>query len=153
MITFSIDISSVGANHPLPTQKQCLDWFKAALPPEITLAEVTLKIVDTEEGALLNQQYREKQGPTNVLSFPYRVPGQSKHQLLGDLVICAPLVEKEAAAQGKSVEAHWAHLVVHGTLHLLGYDHIEVKEAEEMEQLEVEILEALGFPSPYGDKT
>lgn len=150
MITITLDTAPNVGVLPLPTQKQCTAWFKAALPPSITEAEVTLKIVDTEEGAWLNQAYREKQGPTNVLSFPYQVPGQPKHRLLGDLVICAPLVQQEAEAQGKSVEAHWAHLIVHGTLHLLGYDHIEKKEAEIMEGLEIQILKQLGFPSPYG---
>lgn len=150
MITLTIDAASTVTVLPLPTHKQCDSWFKAALPASITEAEVTLKIVDTEEGAWFNQAYREKQGPTNVLSFPYQVPGQPKHQLLGDLVVCAPIVRQEAEAQGKSVEAHWAHLIVHGTLHLLGYDHIEKKEAEEMEGLEIHILQQLGFPSPYG---
>ena len=150
MITLTLNKAPNLSKQHLPTQKQCDAWFKAALPASITKAEVTLKIVDREEGASLNQQYREKQGPTNVLSFPYQVPGQPKHQLLGDLVICAPVVVQEAQAQGKSVDAHWAHLIVHGTLHLLGYDHIEKKEAEEMEGLEIQILKKLGFPSPYG---
>lgn len=137
----------------VPTQEQCLAWFKAALPSDITQAEVSLKIVDKEEGALLNQQYRGKPGATNVLSFPYRVPGQPKSLLLGDLVICAPLVKEEAEAQHKALKAHWAHLVVHGALHLLGYDHIKKEEAALMEGLEVQLLQQLGFPSPYGDIT
>lgn len=150
-IDFIINISPNVLTKEIPTQMQCLAWFKAALPPDITQAEVTLKIVDKEEGALLNQQYRKKQGPTNVLSFPYRIPGQPSSMLLGDLVICAALVKEEAMAQNKSQEAHWAHLLVHGALHLLGYDHIEKEEATLMEGLEVHILQQLGFPSPYGD--
>lgn len=150
-IEFIIDKAPTVLAADIPTQAQCLVWFKAALPPEITQAEVTLKIVDKEEGALLNHQYREKQGPTNVLSFPYQVPGQPKNLLLGDLVICAALVKEEAMAQNKSQEAHWAHLVVHGALHLLGYDHIDKEEASVMEGLEVRILQQLGFPSPYGE--
>jgi probable rRNA maturation factor len=150
-IDFIINIAPNVLAKEIPTQKQCLAWFQAALLPEITQTEVTLKIVDKEEGALLNQQYRQKQGATNVLSFPYRVPGQPNNFLLGDLVICAALVKEEAMAQHKTQEAHWAHLVVHGALHLQGYDHIEKEEAELMEGLEVRILQQLGFPSPYGD--
>ena len=152
-IDLIINISPAVSANEVPTHRQCLDWFRAALPPEIKETEVTLKIVDTEEGASLNRQYREKSGPTNVLSFPYRVPGQPDGLLLGDLVICAPLVKQEAEAQHKTLEAHWAHLVVHGALHLQGYDHIEKREAELMEGLEVSILQKLGFPSPYGDMT
>jgi probable rRNA maturation factor len=152
-IDLIINISPTVQAKEMPTQKQCCAWFSAALRPEITQAEVTLKIVDKQEGALLNQQYRQKLGPTNVLSFPYRVPGQPKNMLLGDLVICAALVKEEAMAQHKPEEAHWAHLVVHGALHLQGYDHIKKEEAELMERLEIQILQQLGFPSPYGDMT
>ncbi|MEY3182850.1 MAG: hypothetical protein RLZ35_835 [Pseudomonadota bacterium] len=150
-IDLSITISPTVLKTEVPTKTECLAWFKAALPAHITQAEVTLKIVDIEEGALLNQQYRNKSGPTNVLSFPYHMPGQTKDLLLGDLVICAALVVNEALAQHKAIKAHWAHLVVHGALHLLGYDHIKKEEAEIMEGLEINILEKLGFPSPYGD--
>jgi probable rRNA maturation factor len=121
-------------------------------------AELTIRICDEVESAALNQQYRGKPGPTNVLSFPAEPPPgivtndplfAEIHAMLGDLLICAPLVRREAAEQGKTEQAHWAHLVVHGCLHLLGYDHITAAEAASMETLEIEILGALGFPSPY----
>jgi probable rRNA maturation factor len=104
-IDFILNISPSVLAKEMPTQRQCLVWFQAALPPEITQAEVTLKIVDKEEGASLNRQYREKQGPTNVLSFPYKVPGQPHSRVLGDLVICAALVAEEATLM-EGLEIH-----------------------------------------------
>ena len=112
-------------------------------------AEISLLIVDETEGAELNRQWRGKDGPTNVLSFPSDLPAELNLPLLGDLIICAPVVEKEAMAQKKSLDAHWAHMVVHGTLHLLGYDHVVDAEAQEMEALETRILKQLGYPDPY----
>lgn len=103
----------------------------------------------TAESHSLNLTYRGKDKPTNVLSFPFEVPPGMEMSLLGDLVICRQVVEKEAQEQGKPLEAHWAHMVVHGSLHLLGYDHIEDDEAEEMEALETEIMLALGYEDPY----
>ncbi len=116
--------------------------------------DVTVRLVDAAESAELNASYRHKDGPTNVLSFPFELPpgvpaAEAGLSLLGDLVICVPVVEREARAQGKPERAHWAHLVVHGTLHLLGFDHIEPADAERMEALEIEILDALGYPNPY----
>ncbi|MGS6552627.1 rRNA maturation RNase YbeY [Escherichia coli] len=112
-------------------------------------SEVTIRVVDTAESHSLNLTYRGKDKPTNVLSFPFEVPPGMEMSLLGDLVICRQVVEKEAQEQGKPLEAHWAHMVVHGSLHLLGYDHIEDDEAEEMEALETEIMLALGYEDPY----
>ncbi len=112
-------------------------------------AELSVRIVGLEESAELNETYRKKEGPTNVLSFPCEVPAGVPCDLLGDLVICAPVVEREAREQGKLAEAHWAHMVVHGVLHLQGYDHIETRDAERMEALEVEIMARLGFANPY----
>jgi len=112
---------------------------------------VLIRLVDETEGARLNADYRGKNYPTNVLSFPFEVPPGIPNTHLGDLVICAPVVVGEAVAQGISVEAHWAHLTVHGVLHLLGYDHLEDDEAERMEAEEIRILETLGFPNPYQD--
>ena len=111
--------------------------------------ELTIRVVDEEESQSLNSQYRGKDNPTNVLSFPFEAPAEIELDLLGDLVICAPVVGKEATEQSKEEIAHWAHMVIHGTLHLQGYDHIEDEEAEAMEALEVKILSALGFPDPY----
>ncbi len=108
-----------------------------------------LHIVDTAESARLNRRYRGKPGPTNVLSFPFEQPPGARSDLLGDVVICAPLVRREARAQDKAEAAHWAHLVVHGILHLRGYDHDNDKDAAVMERREVRTLKALGFPNPY----
>ncbi len=105
--------------------------------------------MDESEGRELNQQYRGKDYATNVLSFPFEAPPGVDLGLLGDLVICAGVVEREAREQNKSREAHWAHLVIHGMLHLQGYDHQEPDEAETMENLEVHLLAELGFPDPY----
>jgi len=122
-------------------------WARAACDqPE---AELSVRIVGLEESAELNETYRKKEGPTNVLSFPCEVPEGVPCALLGDLVICAPVVEREAREQGKKAEAHWAHMVVHGVLHLQGYDHIETGDAERMEALEIEIMARLGFANPY----
>ncbi len=112
-------------------------------------AELTVRIVDTEESHQLNHDYRGKDKPTNVLSFPFEAPPGMELDLLGDLIIRCQVVEKEAEEQNKPLLAHWAHMVVHGSLHLLGYDHIEDDEAEEMESLETEIMQTMGFEDPY----
>ena len=116
-------------------------WAQSALRKKGAL---TIRIVDEAESETLNSRYRHKQKPTNVLSFGYGEPG-----VLGDLVICAPVVEREAQEQGKTVRAHWAHMVIHGCLHLQGHDHENQKEAEAMEKLEIRILGKLGFDNPY----
>ncbi len=124
-------------------------WAHAALAGSGPgLATVTVRVVDGRESAALNRRYRKKTGPTNVLSFSYELPHGARG-LLGDLVICAPLVAREAAAQGKARRAHWAHLIVHGIMHLRGYDHIDPREAGAMEAAESRILKRLGFPDPY----
>ena len=110
---------------------------------------VTVRVVDEVEMAELNQQYRHKSGATNVLSFPFENPPGVETDILGDVVVCAPVVEREAREQDKTLMAHWAHMVVHGILHLQGYDHETDKQAAEMEQLETGILTGLGFPAPY----
>jgi len=127
-------------------------WAEAALAGRRSEAELSIRIVGEEEGAALNDTYRHKAGPTNVLSFPAELPAGVPVATLGDLVICAPVVAREAAAQGKLPEAHWAHMVVHGCLHLLGYDHMDDAQAAEMEPLETRILAALGFQDPYAPR-
>ncbi len=112
-------------------------------------AEVTIRIVDEEEGAELNRRYRNGAGATNVLAFNYAEDSFAQSDLLGDVIICAPIVVQEALSQNKSIDAHWAHMVVHGILHLCGYRHGEEKEARKMEKLETAILSELGFPAPY----
>ena len=128
-------------------------WVAAALKGRIREADLAIRIVDTKEGQALNRHYRGRDYATNVLSFPAQLPEGLpkgvKFPLLGDLVICAPVVAREAAEQDKPVAAHYAHLTVHGTLHLLGWDHEDDREAEAMEQLEREILAGLGLPDPY----
>lgn len=127
-------------------------WCELALRQRTADSEMTIRLVDEAEGRELNHTYRHKDYATNVLSFPADVPDDLLDiPLLGDLVICVPVVEREAAEQGKPLEAHWAHLVIHGCLHLLGYDHIDDDEAEEMEALERELLAELGHPDPYAD--
>jgi len=133
----------------LPDEAAFQRWLEAAVTPFQPESEVTIRLVDEAESHELNLTYRGKDKPTNVLSFPFEAPPGIELPLLGDLIICRQVVEQEADEQGKSVEAHWAHMVVHGTLHLLGYDHIEDEEAEEMEALETEIMLALGYPDPY----
>ncbi len=127
-------------------------WCELALRQRSADSELTIRLVDEPEGRELNRTWRQKDYATNVLSFPADVPDELLDiPLLGDLVICVPVVEREAAEQGKALEAHWAHLVIHGCLHLLGYDHIDDEEADEMEALERTLLAELGHPDPYAD--
>ena len=133
----------------LPTVQQIEQWATAAVQPQSDEVEMTVRIVDEAESHALNLNYRGKDRPTNVLSFPFECPDEVELPLLGDLVICRQVVEREAQEQDKPVMAHWAHMVVHGSLHLLGYDHIEDDEAEEMESLETQIMTELGFADPY----
>jgi len=133
----------------LPDESQFQGWLNAVISQFQEEAEVTVRLVDIAESNELNLTYRGKDKPTNVLSFPFEAPPGIELPLLGDLVICRQVVEQEAQEQEKPLEAHWAHMVVHGSLHLLGYDHIEDDEAEEMEALETEIMLALGYADPY----
>lgn len=150
MLELDLQIASEGAN--LPTEVQLRAWCEIALRQRTADSELTIRLVDEAEGRELNHTWRHKDYATNVLSFPADVPDELLDiPLLGDLVICVPVVEREAAEQAKTLEAHWAHLVIHGCLHLLGYDHIEDEEAEEMEALERELLAELGHPDPYAD--
>lgn len=149
MTTVYVDVMVNSTSTQLPEQTDLEQWVAAAVAQHRDEAEVSVLIVDTEEGAELNEQWRGKQGPTNVLSFPSDLPAELNLPLLGDLIICAPVVEREAQEQSKALQAHWAHMMIHGTLHLLGYDHIIEAEAEEMEALETKILAELGYPDPY----
>lgn len=142
-------IQRVSRARNLPSDAQLRRFARAALADVVGQCELTLRIVDTTEGAALNAAYRHKSGPTNVLSFPFQpLPGQVSKSL-GDIVICAPVVTREALAQGKPLLAHWAHLVVHGVLHLRGFDHMSAVDAERMEALETAILGRLGYADPY----
>ena len=133
---------------PVPTNQQFARWASAALL-EHGDAELLIRLVDRQESRQLNAQYRHKNKATNVLAFPADLPQEVGLALLGDIIICAPIVAEEAREQHKTAEAHWAHLTIHGILHLLGYDHQAEKEASEMESLEIELLKSLGFPDPY----
>lgn len=145
----------------LPKKKQLLHWARAALEGD---ARVTVRFVDEEEGATLNQRYRQKDGPTNVLTFSYTVPAgasvfsqiedddpvlPAETVLCGDIVFCAPVVAKEAQAQGKTLEAHYAHLIIHAMLHLQGFDHESEADARTMEGRERMLMALLGFRDPY----
>jgi len=136
----SIQFASEEKN--LPTPAQFRKWAKAALRVD---TEVTIRIVDADEGRELNHMYRGKDYATNVLTFPLI----EEPHLIGDIIICAPVVETEARSQNKSLEAHYAHLTVHGILHLHGYDHVTEAQAELMEGLETAIITKLGYASPY----
>lgn len=152
-MTIQVDIDVASSSVRLPSTGQMEQWISAALvdAPDFdhSNAEVSVYIVDEDESQELNLRFRQKDKPTNVLSFPADIPPELDIPLLGDLVVCAPVVEREAEEQTKTLDAHWAHMLVHGTLHLLGYDHINEADAEEMEQLETQILQRLGFPAPY----
>ena len=126
-----------------PTRRQLQRWARQVLATRRAHAALTVRIVDIPESAALNAAWRQRSGPTNVLSFPMSGLEQIAPELLGDIVICAPVVATEAAAQGKSLAAHWAHLVIHGTLHLLGFDHVQARQARAMEALKCELVTAL----------
>jgi len=144
-----IDLQNDADIQGLPEQKQFQQWVETALQKNYQNLEQTIRIVDEAESRSLNNRYRQRDKPTNVLSFPVEQSDYLEYQCLGDLVICAPVVEREAGEQGKAREAHWAHMVVHGMLHLQGYDHENKAEAAEMEALEIDILAALGHTNPY----
>ena len=135
----------------IPAAVSFRKWVAAALAGRIREADLAIRIVGSREGRALNRHYRGKDYATNVLSFPVELPEGVDLPMLGDLVICAPVVAREAREQRKPLAAHYAHLTVHGCLHLLGMDHEEPREAEAMEQLEREILATLGLPDPYRD--
>ncbi len=126
-------------------------WVTAALEGRRDSGEVVIRLVDEAESEQLNQTFRHKTGSTNVLSFPFHAPPPVVSELIGDLAICVPLARSEARQLAKDELAHWAHLVVHGVLHLLGFDHQNEADARRMEGLESELLSALGFPDPYRD--
>ncbi|MCC5855883.1 MAG: rRNA maturation RNase YbeY [Idiomarina sp.] len=148
-MTITIDIQHA-CDGPVPSDHELTHWASSALQAlQVEDAEMTIRMVSTEESQALNHTYRQKDKPTNVLSFPFESDIPLDLPLLGDLVICAQVVEQEADEQNKPVANHWAHMVVHGTLHLLGYDHINDEEAAEMEQLETQILASFNMPDPY----
>ena len=133
----------------VPSREDFQAWVEAALVGRRDQAELVIRVVDEAESAELNQRYRQKSGATNVLSFPFQAPPPVESGLLGDVGICRPVVRRQSEEQGKAERAHWAHMVVHGVLHLVGYDHEESAQAAEMESTEAGVLARLGFPDPY----
>ncbi|WP_020682859.1 rRNA maturation RNase YbeY [Marinobacterium rhizophilum] len=148
----SIELQLACEAADIPDEAQFQLWVEAALHGRFEGGELCIRVVDSSESQALNLQYRGKDKPTNVLSFPFEVPEGIELDLLGDLVICTDVVTREAQEQQKPVLDHWAHLVIHGTLHLLGYDHIKDEEAEEMEALERQLLADLSIPDPYQER-
>ena len=152
----TIDLMNACADASTPEASDFQHWTEATLDAVAASGhhlpdslELSIRVVDETESAALNETWRHKQGPTNILSFPFAGFQGTDVNLLGDLAICAPLVAREAAEQDKTETAHWAHLTVHGVLHLNGYDHEEDHKALQMETLETSILQGLGYPDPY----
>ncbi len=150
-MAIQIDLQNDNELTGVPAGIDFLPWIEASLQQSYGNFEQTVRIVDKSESQNLNAHYRSKNEPTNILSFPADVP-HIEYRCLGDLVICAPLVATEAEQQQKSVKAHWAHLVVHGMLHLQGFNHEHDVDANKMEALEVEILSTLGYSNPYNSE-
>ena len=132
----------------VPSLQDFQQWLDRSFP-DVDDLSVLIRVVDASESQQLNRDYRSKDKPTNVLSFPFEVPAGVPNTHLGDLVICAEVVNREALEQGKSPRAHWAHISIHGVLHLMGFDHLDPADAEEMEAIEVRLLKQLGISDPY----
>lgn len=159
--TVELELQSIYVSPHSPDKDEIQNWIERTLiymdASKHSIAHpsvaITVRIVDKAEIQSLNKEYREKDKPTNVLSFPSTLPSFLLSSLdeypLGDIILCAPVVEEEAVTQHKVLQHHWAHMIVHSTLHLLGYDHVQKEEAEEMEAYEQAILKQLGFPDPY----
>lgn len=147
-----LDLQRTISTPDQPRQQQLQHWLDNVLEQQPGDTEIVIRIVDADESRQLNQRYRQQDKPTNVLSFPFEAPPGINMDLLGDLVICAPIMTTEAEQQNKTTEAHWAHIVIHGVLHLLGFDHIENEDAQRMETEEIKILHSLGFANPYTEE-
>lgn len=143
-----VDIQYATAGQGIPDRKKIGKWAKLGLAGILDEAVLTIRIVDEKESATLNKTWRGMNKPTNVLSFPAG-DNPLMPELLGDIVLCAPVVAREAGEQDKRPEAHWAHMIIHGVLHLAGYDHIQKKDAQVMETIEIEKLQSLKYPNPY----
>ena len=148
-MAIDVDIQIAVEDQPLPEADDFQRWVKTALTNQIDEAELCIRIVSSEESQELNSTWRGMDKPTNVLSFPFEAPPGFSSAMIGDLAICAEVVASEAQAQNKPLMAHWAHMVIHGVLHLIGFDHIKDADAEEMEALEIQLLAQLDIPNPY----
>jgi len=155
-VTVNIERQIACDNDYIPNEDSFMRWVLAVLESvkykKDFKVELCIRIVTTKESEALNNKWRDKMGPTNVLSFSYDLPDHLDIKLLGDLVICAQVVENEAVKYNKSVIAHWLHMTVHGMFHLLGYDHSTDVEAEEMEAMETQVITNIGYPAPYLDR-
>ena len=152
-MSFGVSVQHACAASGVPPPAKLAQWAEAALAGRSEGAQMTVRVVDEAEGAALNERYRRRAGATNVLAFAFDAPELPSLRILGDIVVCAPVVAREAREHSKRLDAHWAHLVVHGTLHLLGYGHDEPRSAREMEAIERAILDRLGYPDPYAAGT
>ena len=148
-----LHLQTATREQPLPSEQDFRQWVELALSGNKGPAELNIRLVDEAESRSLNREYRGKNSPTNVLSFPFEAPPVVESDLLGDLAICAPVVAREAREQNKPLRSHWAHMVVHGVLHLLGFDHQNEQQAEEMEGVEAGLLARLGIADPYLERT
>ena len=147
-----LDLQIASEHSGIPEAECFQTWIDCVMAEQnMDVQEITIRVVDEQESRELNHQYRDKDKPTNVLSFPFEAPPGVEMNLLGDLVVCAQVVEKEAIEQNKPLSHHWAHMIVHGALHLLGFDHIDDNDAQEMEGLEIALLAKLGIDDPYQD--
>jgi probable rRNA maturation factor len=152
-----VDLINATSESMLPSQEDFQSWGLAAierLPANLSSdqsenIELCIRLVDEEESSALNESYRKKNGSTNILSFPFQDIQRDNFTFLGDLAICAPVVKREAEQQNKTQQAHWAHMTIHGVLHLNAYDHENENDADIMEKLEIDILKTLGYSNPY----
>ena len=151
-MNYYIDIQHASKQTPPVTDELLRSWAMLALAPYRDRAELTLRIVDEEEITHLNNSYRQKNQPTNVLAFPSSYPDdiELEYPLLGDVIICPSVLKQESLSLEKPITAHWAHIVIHGILHLLGYDHIKDEDASMMQSIETQLVTSLGFDDPYG---
>lgn len=148
-MSVQVDVQRAVSSWRRPLSRDLRGWARHALQRVGARGSVVLYLVDRAEMVELNRRYRDKDGPTNVLSFAYQPLPGSPQPCLGDVVLCRPVIDAEARDQGKAVAAHWAHLVIHGCLHLVGYDHEMCDDATRMEALETQLLAELGLPDPY----
>ncbi len=148
-MSIQVELQVAGDADSVPDEKNFSRWASAAAAGRADKGELSIRVVDEAESRSLNSRYRNRQSATNVLAFPAALADELGLTLLGDLAICRDVIEREATEQGKDLEAHWAHMVVHGTLHLLGYDHQSKAQAQAMEGLEVQVLQGLGYADPY----
>ncbi|MEM1244175.1 MAG: rRNA maturation RNase YbeY [Pseudomonadota bacterium] len=149
-MSYEVAIQNITQDNNVPTTEMLQRWVRQTLPDTLTQVDLTIRIVAEKEARALNRQYRQKDYATNVLSFAYE---HDTKELSGDIVLCASVISAQAEQQNINPEHHWAHLVVHGLLHLLGHDHDTENQADIMQQMEIDILQQLNYPNPYREET